>query len=256
MMLDTAQKAAFAVNGFLLVRRAVPEALVRAAKTKIEAELTADRNIGRLPYYTANSFCPGLIEDGTVFALLRDSGLVDLLEELFGQRATARCNDTAQIALRLPDHKSEPGHWRPHIDGFPAGLNRVPRGTLSRHTALIGVYLSEATRDMGNLTVWPGSHHRIAQFMRDIGAPRYLRQNSAEALLAAAMKTGLGNSEQLTVAPGDAVIAHHLLAHSAAWNLSLQIRYAVYFRLRHCDDDAHDPAPLMSETRFFAGVPW
>jgi hypothetical protein len=97
MMLDTAQKAAFAVNGFLLVRRAAPEAVVTAAKTKIEEELAADRSIGRLPYYTANSFCPGLIEDRTVFALLRDSGLVDLLEELFGQRATARCNDTAQI---------------------------------------------------------------------------------------------------------------------------------------------------------------
>jgi ectoine hydroxylase-related dioxygenase (phytanoyl-CoA dioxygenase family) len=122
---------------------------------------------------------------------------------------------------------------------------------VTRHTALIGVYPSEACQDMGNLTVWPGSHHRIAQFMRDIGAPRYLRQNGAEALLAAAMKTRLGKSEQLTVAPGDAVIAHHLLAHCAAWNLSLQIRYAVYFRLRHCEDDAHDPAAAHERNPLF-----
>jgi Phytanoyl-CoA dioxygenase (PhyH) len=207
-------------------------------------------------YYVANSFCPGLIEDGTIFALLHDSGLIDLLEELFGQRATARCNDTAQIALRLPDYQTKPGHWPAHIDGFPAGLNTVPQGTVSRQTALIGVYLSEARPNMGNLATWPGAHRRIAQFMRDIDAPGYLRQNGAEALLAAAITTELGDPEQLTVAPGDAVITHHLLAHSAAWNLSLQIRYAVYFRLLHRDDDAHDPAPLMSESRFFAGVPW
>jgi hypothetical protein len=62
--------------------------------------------------------------------------------------------------------------------------------------------------------------------------------------------------EQLTVGSGNAVIAHHLLAHSSARNLSVQIRYAVYFRVLHRDDDAYDPAPLMSESRFFAGVPW
>jgi hypothetical protein len=98
----------------------------------------------------------------------------------------------------------------------------VPLGTVSRQTALIGVYLSEARPNVGNLAVWPRSHSRVAQFMRDIGAPGYLRQNGAEALLAAAMRTELGGPEQLTVAPSDAVIAHHLLAHSAAWNLSLQ----------------------------------
>lgn len=125
---------------------------------------------GRLPYYLANSFCPDLFADGTIFALLRNSGLIDLLEELFGQRATARCNDTAQIALHLPDYQTEPVHWRPPIDGFPAGLNTVPQGTVSRQTALIGVYLSEARPNMGNLTVWPGSPRRIAQFMRDTSA--------------------------------------------------------------------------------------
>lgn len=70
------------------------------------------------------------------------------------------------------------------------------------------------------------------------------------------METELGKPEQLTVGPGDAVLAHHLLTHSSARNLSLQIRYAVYFRVLHRDDDAYDLAPLTSESRFFAGVPW
>jgi ectoine hydroxylase-related dioxygenase (phytanoyl-CoA dioxygenase family) len=127
---------------------------------------------------------------------------------------------------------------------------------VSRPTALIGVDLSEARANIGNLTVWPGSHRRIAEFMPDIGAPRYRRQKGAAAWLAAATKTKLGKPEQLTVAPGDAAIAHQLLAHSAARNLSLQIRDAVCLRLLHRDDDAHDPEPFTSQSRFFAGVPW
>ena len=121
--------------------------------------------------------------------MLRNSGLIVFLEELCGHRVTARCNDTARIALHFPGHQTEPGHWRPHIDGVPAGLNTVPQGTVSRR--LIGVYLSKARSNMANITVWPGSHCPVAQFMRDINAPSYLRQNGAEALLAAAMETEL-----------------------------------------------------------------
>ncbi|HEX4113552.1 MAG TPA: phytanoyl-CoA dioxygenase family protein [Stellaceae bacterium] len=255
-MLSAAQKTEFGERGLVSLRRAVPEALVAAAKAKIDASLAADRSTGRLPYFSANSFCPDLIEDATIFALLRDSGLIDALDDLFGRRGATRCSDTAQIALRLPDDKSQPGHWGPHIDGFPAGLNTVPRGTVHRQTAIAGIYLSAARENMGNFMVWPGSHRRVAKFMRAVDAPKFLAARGAEALLAAAMKCDLGAPEQLIVEPGDAVIAHHLLAHSVTWNLSLHPRYAVYFRLLHRDDDPGDPAPLMDERRFFDGVAW
>jgi hypothetical protein len=255
-MLSEAQKAEFAARGFVPLRRAVPEPLVTAARAKIDASLAADRTIGRQRSFSDSSFCPDLIRDPTVFSLLREAGLIGVAERLFGGGDTARCNDTTQIALRFPEMKSEPGHWGPHIDGFPAGDNGVPKGTVWRQTALIGVYLSEARENMGNLTVWSGSHRAVARAMRELDAPSYLQHHGAEALLAAAMKTKLGEPEQIIVAPGDAVIAHHLLAHSVAWNLSLHLRYAVYFRLMHRNDDPRDPAPLMDERRFFAGVKW
>jgi hypothetical protein len=256
MMLSAAQKADFAERGFVALRGAAPDLLVAAAKAKIDASLANDDSVGRNRDYVERSFCPDLVSDGAIFALLRDTGLIGAVEQLFGAAGASRVNDTAQIALRFPDMRRKPGHQGPHIDGFPAGNNGVPTGTVWRQTALVGVYLSEARADMGNLVVWPGSHRRVAAFMRANDAPSFLRANGAEALLAAAMKTDLGAPEQLVVAPGDAVIAHHLLAHSVAWNLSLRLRYAVYFRLMHRDDDPRDPAPLMGERRFFAGVTW
>jgi hypothetical protein len=255
-MLNEAQKAEFAARGLVVLRRAVPEPLVAAARAKIDVSLAADRGIGRNREYTDKSFCPDLIHDPAIFALLNEPGLPGAVEQLFGGAGTAHCNDSAQIALRFPDMKSEPGHWGPHIDGFPAGDNGVPKGAVWRQTALIGVYLSGARENMGNLTVWPGSHRAVARAMRALDAPSYLEQHGAEALLAAAMQADLGAPEQIAVALGDAVIAHHLLAHSVAWNLSLQLRYAVYFRLLHRDDDPRDPAPLMDARRFFTGVIW
>lgn len=253
-MLSEAQRTEFGARGLVVLRGAVRETLIAAARAKIDASLAADRSVGRNREYTDRSFCPDLIHDPAIFALLHESGLVGDVEQLFGAPGTARRNDSAQIALRFPEMKAEPGNWGPHIDGFPAGINGVPTGTVWRQTALIGVYLSDARENMGNLTVWPGSHRAVARAMRSFDAPSFLKQHGAEALLAAAMKTDLGAAEQLAVAPGDAVIAHHLLAHGVAWNLSLRLRYAVYFRLLHRDDDPRDPAPLMDERRFFAGV--
>ncbi|HEY5210785.1 MAG TPA: phytanoyl-CoA dioxygenase family protein [Stellaceae bacterium] len=253
-MLSAARKAEFAERGFIVLRGAVPAALVAAARDKIDRSLAADASIGRNRWFADNSFCPDLVRDPTIVALLRGTSLLSAVEELFGAPDSARVNDSAQIALRFPDMRAEPGHGGPHIDGFPAGTNQVAPGEVWRQTALVGVYLSAAAAEMGNFVVWPGSPRRIAAFMRDRDAPVFLRAQGAEALLAAAMSIDLGAPEPLIVAPGDAVIAHHLLAHSVAWNLSLRLRYAVYFRVLHRDDQPRDPAPLMDERRFFAGA--
>ena len=44
---------------------------------------------------------------------------------------------------------------------------------------------------------------------------------------------------QLSVAAGDALLAHYLLVHSVAANLGPHVRYAVFFRLL---DQSHDPS--------------
>jgi ectoine hydroxylase-related dioxygenase (phytanoyl-CoA dioxygenase family) len=108
--------------------------------------------------------------------------------------------------------------------------NSVPKGTISNFTALVGVVLSDIPRaDMGNLTVWPGSHLQYEQYFRDSGP---------EALLNGMPDVAQSDPVQLTGQPGDAVLCHYQLGHGIAGNSSPDIRYAIYFRLKHVEHDA------------------
>src|ERR1700694_2658982 len=134
-----------------------------------------------------------------------------------------------QIALRFPGTEPlRPPH--PHIDGMYTPTNGVPKGTISNFTALVGVVLSEIPHaDMGNLIVWPGSHLLYEQ---------YFRERGPQALLEGMPEVPLSESVQLTGEPGDAVLCHYQLGHGITGNSSPNIRYAIYFRLKHVDHDA------------------
>ena len=56
----------------------------------------------------------------------------------------------------------------------------------------------------------------------------------------------LPESQQLTVEKGDLLLVHYQVAHGAAVNLSPNVRYAVYFRLKHVDHD-RDPWGAMTD---------
>jgi ectoine hydroxylase-related dioxygenase (phytanoyl-CoA dioxygenase family) len=96
---------------------------------------------------------------------------------------------------------------------------------------LVGIFLSDVRREFaGNFTVWPGSH--------------YLLENHFKARGTAALREGmpqipLGEPVQLLCTPGDVVICHYQLAHTAAVNTSDNDRYAVFFRIWHRDLDRH-----------------
>lgn len=96
-------------------------------------------------------------------------------------------------------------------------------------TALIGVHLSPTRQEFaGNFTVWPGSHHVLE---------RYFREHGVETLRSGMPKIPLGTPLQLMTEPGDVVLCHYQLAHTAAVNVSERDRYAVYFRLWFKDID-------------------
>jgi hypothetical protein len=252
--LTAEQRARFAEDGFVVLRAAVAPELVRAARETIAAALDADESLGELPRFLADTFFPTVVHDPSILALL--DPLRPAVTSLFGTAASPRA-DVPQIALRFPQQKRDPAHACFHLDGFPTGMNGVPGGTLFRQTLVAGVYLTPLRGpDRGNFVVWPGSHLHFARFFRALDLERVLADEGPEALFARVRAERPGASQQLEVEPGDAVLAHHLLAHGAADNLSLRTREAVYFRLLHPDDDVRDPTPLTDERRFFAGIDW
>ncbi len=229
MELNEEQKQAFYRDGFVKLPGAVSLDLVDAARRAINASL-GDRGIdpAQLTTFRSRSYCPDLQGEKVITDLLHASSVWGAAESAIGT-GQVRPVGGGQIALRFPSMEPprEPG---PHIDGMYTPTNGVPKGTIANFTALVGVVLSEIPHDyMGNLAVWPGTHHLYEQ---------YFREQGPQALLEGMPKVALPSSQQITGVPGDAVLCHYQLAHGIAGNSSPHIRYAVYFRLKHVDHAA------------------
>ena len=210
-------------DGYAVFPGLCPQQLVHAARSAIDRDLTTNYDAGRQTEYDHRSYCPALIGSRPIMALLLNSGIGAKLDEIIGFDRLVR--DKGQIALRRAGNAPKAYPPEPHIDGLPTPFNGVPPDILvSNFTALVGVYLSPVRREFaGNFTVWPGSHHVLEQHFRDRGR---------EALTGGMPRIPLGKPVQLMTEPGDVVLCHYGLAHSAAVNLSVADRYAVYFRLR------------------------
>jgi hypothetical protein len=238
-----------------VLREAVDPVLRYDARQAIDEALARDRSRGQMLRYSHRTFCPELRSHRIMRDLYRESGLSSLVDGYFGPGAIAPPD--AQIALRFPEHRTDPVVPSFHLDGLPNEHNGVPG--LFRETALLGVYLSRTEQpEMGNLVVWPGSHRLMAEHLRRNELARRWESvgpDRARRLIALVRDAELGPGTQLLLEPGDAVLAHGALAHGIASNLSLHVRYAVYFRLYHRDDNPADLRPWLEPDRFFPPRP-
>jgi hypothetical protein len=209
-------------DGYVHFRSLCPETVVSAARLAIDHDLSMNYDPSRQVEYDHRSYCPELRGTPALMALLLDSGITAKLDEVIGFKKLRY--DGGQIALRKAGNASEPYPPEPHIDGLPTPFNGVPATVLfSNFTALVGIYLSPVrTEFSGNFTVWPGSHHILEA---------HFREHGPEALRNGMPCVPLGRPVQLMTEPGDVVLCHYGLAHTAAVNLSAADRYAVYFRL-------------------------
>jgi hypothetical protein len=227
--LTISQKQSLHHDGYVVLPGAVPAQLVDAALMAINASL-GDEGIdpAQLPTFRARSYCPELQTAPAITDLLHASDVWSLAESAIGP-GQFRSVGSGQIALRFPSR--EPARApHPHLDGMYTPTNGVPKGEIRNFTALVGVVLSDIPHaDMGNLTVWPGTHLQYEQ---------YFRARGPEALLEGMPEVPLAEPRQLTGQPGDAVLCHYQLGHGIAGNTSPFIRYAIYFRLKHVDHDA------------------
>ena len=235
----------------------VPETLVRGG---------VQQGTGKLDGHTAAH--PALLD----LLLSTDGGALQWVEKLMG-RGKLRKPNACQIALRFPEDASllseditlvdmQSGErlsgreW--HVDGMRQG-KRNP------FSLLLGVALSACPAPYrGNLTVFPGSHRTIHSLILNNGRLRGVDEHRLWSVATdpnnpwCASKTtttttsknveqhnepntdqyqpplpDLGSPKQLVLEPGDIILAHPKLAHRGAPNLSSNIRYMIYFRLKH-----------------------
>ena len=228
--LSQEQTEQFRNNGFLKLEQIVSADLWRTARRAINAGLGADGiDPEKLNTYRSQSYVPGLQGSDAIRNLYSESALAPIMESLIGPGKVAPVGG-GQIALRFPSQSDEKRAPVAHIDGMYTPTNGVPKGSIQNFTALVGVFLSDIPDEFcGNFAVWPGSHLAYAD---------YFREKGPESLLDGMPPVALKPAQQVTARPGDAVIAHYLLGHGVAGNVSPDVRYAIFFRLHHIDHNA------------------
>ena len=222
----------FVQNGFGHFAGLIDEAVIAAARRKIDEDLAANYDPARKAEYDARSFCPGILGKPEIMNLLGHTEVRQRISTLLEMKEL-RSGGQGQVALRRAHNTEaqEPPH--PHIDGIPYPLNGVVGDEISPFSLLVGVFLSEVqTQFAGNFTVWPGSHLVLERYFRERG-PQATREGMPSA--------PIGEPKQLLCSPGDVVLCHYQLAHAAAVNTSDNDRYAVFFRLTPRDLDSTQP---------------
>lgn len=209
-------------NGWARFPAAVSDDLIAAATQAIQADLASNYDPERQHEYDRRSYCPGLRSKPLIAEPLTHSQAKSILDRALGWDEIE--HDCGQIAIRRAHNNAAPYLPTPHIDGISSGANdRTPRSPISNFTALVGVYLTRVNTEFaGNFTVWPGSHHLLQT---------YFRSRGSRALQEGMPQIDFGAPVQLFVEPGDVILCHYQVAHTAAVNLSANDRIAIYFRV-------------------------
>lgn len=233
MKLNDAQKRGLLDDGYVVVPGVVPKARLDAALREINHRLGTGVHPAKDAYADDADYLSERSDTPAIMALLYESPLWTLAESLLGGGRIERPSQ-GQVALRFPAKNDETdGHVHAHIDGMYSKNNP---GTIERFTLCAGVLLSDLPRkDMGNLTVFPGSHRLIAKLVKRSGTGFWKKRlvDSIE----------LPAPEQVTGKKGDVVLLHFQLAHDRGRNLAAPIRCMVYFRLSHVDAWRNDSIP-------------
>jgi ectoine hydroxylase-related dioxygenase (phytanoyl-CoA dioxygenase family) len=214
-------KREFIKDGYVRFPGLTPEPLVGAAKSAIACDLKANYDTSRQAEYDSRSYCPGISAKPEIMDLFLKSPIHEIVDEVLGIGNIVW--GTGQIAIRKAHNCTDRIPPVAHIDGFAAPLNGVPPGQIYNHTALVGVFLTPVQSAFaGNFTVWPGSHLTYERYFRDRG-PRAMNESMPQ--------LELGQARQLMCDPGDVILAHYSLGHTAAVNTSDSDRIAVFFRI-------------------------
>ena len=230
MLLTPKHRGQLLKDGYVRLPRLISPDLLHRAQRSINASIGKGMNVADMQSYSAQSFCPDIRETPVITNLFNASPLIQAAEEAIGPGRLEPIT-FGQIALRFPTDLSAgapTGPW-PHIDGMYTPDNGVAEGSIANFTALAGVLLSELpSQNAGNFTVWPGSHVKHAD---------YFRRHGPHSLLEGMPNIDIGPPLQITGRAGDVVLAHYLLGHGVAPNVSPHVRYMCFFRLTAIDHE-------------------
>jgi ectoine hydroxylase-related dioxygenase (phytanoyl-CoA dioxygenase family) len=208
----------FAERGYVVVPDVVAPHLVASAMSEIDRMIDQDP-----PPPEKRGFHFYWVDDiaasNPLLALLTESGAADIISA-FIEPLRLALPSQAQVSLNIPPFQHRPGG--PHLDRISV---TEPSGRPGTFTMLAGFVLTNQMQpDMGNLWVWPGSHHVCAGCLTKHGPDALLNLEHPD--------YPMTPPEQVIGKAGDLLLGHYMLGHNMGGNLSKETRRVVYFRLK------------------------
>jgi hypothetical protein len=227
--ISPAQKARLKRDGYVVIPGAVPAAVTAPAVREINNRLGTGEHPNKDAYADKRDYLSEYVSTPAVMALAK-GGVRDIAQSLLGAGRIEPLSQ-GQIVLRFPAENDAVAYKKLiHIDGLYSSKDGLgtKAGKPLRYSLCAGVFLSDTPKpDMGNLTVYPGTHRLIAETIRKKGLGS-LKGDLEERLR-------LPAPVQVTGKTGDVVLFHFQLAHDKARNFSPHIRRIAYFRFWHID---------------------
>lgn len=231
--LDENQKAEFKRSGMLVLERAVPAEIVENARSEIESAIEVRTDDFEAMLQAENEINVwDRIEDERPFARIC-SGIFDYAEALVGEGTLQNLSSRMQIAIRYPNGRLRETYPRVedelvgHLDGYNATYQRT--GEVQALTLGATVYFDDVYPRGGGFTVWPGSHHQVAE---------YFESNELDSLDDGNFRQVEGSPFEVTGPAGTLVLWHNKLVHCGGVNVSNDPRYAGFVRLARTDIDS------------------
>ncbi|KDO24285.1 hypothetical protein SPRG_09922 [Saprolegnia parasitica CBS 223.65] len=244
--LSPSQIDSFMREGYLVLPSAVPVSLVHEALRQINHELGKPGMMIEGGVEGAAKLAGNTSNSAAIRNLFFGSSVATYVASLVGEIAPPQ---GAQIALRFPElgpaYEPKGNEW--HTDG-------MRQGKWNPFSLLVGIALSDVQQPQsGNLIVFPKSHHALHGMLQEGGvlAGCATTCTSVDTVWGDGHLPDLGPPIQLLCSKGDVVLCHPKMAHRGGPNLSCNIRYQVYFRIKHA---LHDDRMERAKTDLFADL--
>lgn len=225
MPLTADELATFTTDGMVAKRGFVGPDLIESAAALVNGWYRDEMDQTQLTAYTQRTFAPDLGSHPDLLALLTDSGVTDLVNDLVGEYAPVT---NMQIQIRVPEvHliQAQP-EKEMHVDGV--SCPHLDPAELRTFSLLVGVVLSDVSDPAGGaLRYVPGGHLRMADWFRSVWSLGLTDQVPPH-IDAEQGTPFLGH-------PGDVLLMHHLVPHAVGRNHTATPRVMAYFRISHVD---------------------
>lgn len=243
------QKRHFIDQGYVILRQAVPKDILDRAeafadrsvevrqgkKVKKDGEREVEtREASDMPELAANKYVK---KSSEISALMYDTGLLNVAEDLLGEGNVTLRKEEGQIAFNAPiEPEGERSLTMPlkrhkwHIDGAQGKYVAVGSDFLF----LVGIILSDGQdvdENRGQFVLFPESHYKTHLHLREI----IKNTTKGEDIMFnwRKSKPDIGEPIRTLVKRGDVIIAHQRVGHCPGFNFWTQTRKNIYFRVMH-----------------------